>query len=29
MIEKLLEGCTPETHHGVFAGGAMEFYGLN
>jgi predicted TIM-barrel fold metal-dependent hydrolase len=29
MIEKMLEKCSPETRHGVFAGGAMKFYGLN
>ncbi|HEY1797848.1 MAG TPA: amidohydrolase family protein, partial [Stellaceae bacterium] len=28
MIEKMLENCSPETKHGVFAGGAMKFYGL-
>jgi len=29
MIQKQLEGLSPETKHGVMAGGAMGFYGLN
>jgi hypothetical protein len=29
MIRKQLEGLSPETKHGVMAGGALGFYGLN
>jgi hypothetical protein len=29
MILDPLEGVSPETRHGVVAGGAMGFYGLN
>jgi hypothetical protein len=29
MIRKQLEGLSPATKHGVMAGGAMGFYGLN
>jgi len=29
MIMERLEGVSPETKHGVMAGGAMGFYGLN
>ena len=29
MILDRLEGVSPETRHGVMAGGAMGFYGLN
>src|SRR6266853_275425 len=29
MVRERLKGTSPETHHGVLAGGAMGFYGLN
>jgi len=29
MIRKQLVGLSPATKHGVLAGGAMGFYGLN
>jgi hypothetical protein len=29
MLLDRLEGTSPETKHGVLAGGAMGFYGLN
>jgi predicted TIM-barrel fold metal-dependent hydrolase len=29
MVRKQLEGLSPATKHGVMAGGAMGFYGLN
>jgi predicted TIM-barrel fold metal-dependent hydrolase len=29
MVKNLLKDATPETRHGVLAGGAMSFYGLN
>ena len=29
MMMDRLEGVSPETKHGVMAGGAMGFYGLN
>jgi hypothetical protein len=29
MLLDCLEGVSPETRHGVMAGGAMGFYGLN
>jgi hypothetical protein len=29
MVRKNLVGTSPETQHGVLAGGAMGFYGLN
>jgi predicted TIM-barrel fold metal-dependent hydrolase len=29
MLRERLKGTSPETQHGVFAGGAMSFYGLN
>jgi len=29
MVQKKLEGLSPETKHQVMAGGAMAFYGLN
>jgi hypothetical protein len=29
MMLDRLEGTSPETKHGVMAGGAMGFYGLN
>jgi hypothetical protein len=29
MIKKQLEGLSPATRHGVLAGGALGFYGMN
>jgi len=29
MVRERLKGTSPKTQHGVLAGGAMGFYGLN
>jgi len=29
MVRTRLEGTSPETQHGVLAGGALAFYGMN